>query len=282
MTETPFHTLDAGTVGGTKARTELAPAAAAPAVTADISDTSAIATPEAGTATSPAVTSSAPTDSTATAASDTAANQIREQIFTGTIPQGARLREVALSELLGVSRRTVREALLLLAEQRLVVHERHRGAMVRTFQERDIRDLYTVRRTFELEGARNAPFATEEARIRLTNAFEYLREALHSGDARRTVTADLQFHGAVVALAGSDRLSGFYEQMSAEMEMVLVMIRGGEEERGMTAEQLVSEHQVIHDSLLARDVIGAQRAALEHIDTNEQFVLGILAADRAA
>lgn len=210
------------------------------------------------------------------AAAELAAGRIREMIFAGSIAQGSRLREIALTEMLGVSRRTVREALLLLAEQRLVVHERHRGAMVRTFSARDVRDLYTVRRTFELEGARNAPFASDEARIRLTAAFETLREALHAGESRRTVAADLQFHGAVVGLTGSDRLMGFYEQMSAEMEMVLVMIRDDEEERGATAEQLVSEHQVIHDSLMARNVVEAQRAVLAHIDIYEQLVLEIL------
>ncbi len=212
------------------------------------------------------------------AAAETAANQIREMIFAGTIAQGERLREIALSEMLGVSRRTVREALLFLAEQRLIVHERHRGAIVRTLSAHDIRDLYKVRRTFELEGARNAPFASDAARAQLAASFKLLEEALYAGESRRTVTADLQFHGAVVGLAGSDRLIGFFEQISAEMEMVLVMIRGVEEERGMSAEQMVSEHRVIHDLLIARDVIEAQRAVIAHIDVYEQLMLEVLSA----
>lgn len=135
--------------------------------------------------------------------SERVAEQLREEIFGGRLQPGARLREIAISESLGVSRRTVREALLLLAEQRLVTHERHRGAMVREFTRADIRDLYRARRTLECEGARNAPFAGAEARQALDAAFERLVAALRAGDARGTVRSDLEFHGSVVALAES-------------------------------------------------------------------------------
>lgn len=204
------------------------------------------------------------------------AERLREEMLCGALPQGARLREVALSESMRVSRRTVREALLILAEQRLVSHERHRGAVVRTLSRADVADLYQVRRTLELQGARNAPFAAERERNALGAAYERLREALLGGHSRATVHCDLAFHGAVVGLVASPRLDAFYEQVSSEMEMALMMIRGGEERRGLSAEQFISEHRTIRDLLLARDVVEAQRAILAHIDLNERFLLSLI------
>lgn len=214
----------------------------------------------------------APAASTA----ETVAQRLRDDMLDGALPQGARLREVALSESMRVSRRTIREALLILAEQRLVAHERHRGAVVRTLSRADIADLYEVRRTLELQGARNAPFAGEQERGALDAAYERLSEALRSGISRAAVHCDLAFHGAVVGLAASPRLDAFYEQVSAEMELALTMIRGGEERSGFGAEQIVAEHRTIRDLLLARDVVEAHRAILAHIELNERFLLSLV------
>lgn len=48
-----------------------------------------------------------------------------------------------MAEALGVSRKTLREAFRLLAHERLVVHEPHRGVAVRTL---DAADIYAIRR----------------------------------------------------------------------------------------------------------------------------------------
>ena len=206
--------------------------------------------------------------------------EIREAIYEGNLVPGSPLREVSLADAKGVSRRTVREALLLLASQGLVVHERNRGATVRALGADDVIDMYRVRRTFELQGARNAPLASDEDRARLQAAYERLHDAVHGEDSREIVNADLSFHGAVVGLVGSARLDGFYAQMSPEMEMVLAVIRRGERIDGLTPEQIIADHRTIHAALMARDVIEAQRAILEHIDFNERYLLGLLESTR--
>lgn len=204
------------------------------------------------------------------------AAKIREEIMNGTLEQGSPLREIALAELHGVSRRTIREALLLLARQKLAAHERNRGAIVRTLEPSDVLDFYRVRRTLELEGARNAPFASEERREALKSSYQQLSEATFSRDSREMVRYDLAFHGAVVGLANSERLSSFYNQMGPEMEMALAVIRDGEQLSGFSADQVIADHQTIHDALIAREVIEAQRAIIAHIELNERYLLTLL------
>lgn len=204
------------------------------------------------------------------------AAEIREGIFAGELAQGEPLREVSLAEVKGVSRRTVREALLLLASQRLVTHERNRGAVVRVLVREDVLDLYRVRRMLELQGARNAPFASERDRQHLGQSYERLRDAVYGGDSREMVRSDLEFHGAVVGLTGSSRIVAFYEQVSSEMEMALTVIRGGEDLHGFGAEQIIGDHRTIHDALIARDVMEAQRTILGHIEFNERYLLTLI------
>lgn len=212
----------------------------------------------------------------AVSAAEQVAAEIREEILAGVLPQGEALREVALAEAKGVSRRTIREALLMLDAQRLIDHERNRGARVRTLVAEDVFDLYRVRRTLELEGARNAPLASEAARAELREAYAALDTATVQEESRETVRSDLAFHGAVVGLAGSQRLSAFYRHIGPEMELALAVIRFGEHQSGLSAEALIAEHRTICDALLAREVIEAQRAILAHIDSNERFLLGLL------
>src|SRR4051794_35463600 len=74
---------------------------------------------------------------------------LRDGIITGRIPQGAALKEVQLSEMLGTGRTPVREALASLVQEGLVEHELHRGARVRALREEDVRDVYAAREAIE-------------------------------------------------------------------------------------------------------------------------------------
>ena len=70
---------------------------------------------------------------------------IRDMILDGTIPPGERLNEVALASALGISRGPLREAIQRLAGEGLLTVISHRGAFVRTFEAREIDELYDMR-----------------------------------------------------------------------------------------------------------------------------------------
>src|ERR1700754_3282613 len=61
---------------------------------------------------------------------DAAVEAIRDQILEGEVEPGTALREVDLCEVFGVSRATIRSALLNLSHEGLVRLEPHRGAIV--------------------------------------------------------------------------------------------------------------------------------------------------------
>jgi DNA-binding GntR family transcriptional regulator len=77
------------------------------------------------------------------------ADWLAQRIISGEEPPGARLAEVKLAELAGVSRSPVREALRLLAAEGLVEVVPRIGALVAEVSRDDVRDLYACRMLLE-------------------------------------------------------------------------------------------------------------------------------------
>jgi DNA-binding GntR family transcriptional regulator len=70
--------------------------------------------------------------------------QLRDYIVEGNIPDGARIRERQLCDMLGISRTPLREALKVLASEGLVDLLPNRGARVRQLSKRDLSELFDV------------------------------------------------------------------------------------------------------------------------------------------
>jgi DNA-binding GntR family transcriptional regulator len=209
-------------------------------------------------------------------AAEHVADKIRDAIFDGAYQPGDPLREIGITESLAVSRRTVREALLILAAQGLVVHEHNRGASVCRLSSDDVRDLYQVRRTLEAEGARHCVGANPVDLARLDAAYSALAEGIYNENSKEITRLDLEFHGAVIGLAGSRRLNAYYHQSSYEMRMAIAILRQGEVDEELTPVELLDEHRLIYDFLRHGDAFEAQRAILGHIETNERRLLRLI------
>src|SRR5207244_820491 len=104
-----------------------------------------------------------PNDALVRNAGVAATELIREAIIEGRLEPGRRLKEEELARELGISRTPVREALLMLQAEDLVVATPNRGATVRVHDAKDLQDLYELRAL--LEG-----FATRRAAERIAKA----------------------------------------------------------------------------------------------------------------
>jgi DNA-binding GntR family transcriptional regulator len=151
------------------------------------------------------------------------AEALRTQIIEGALPPGTQLAEHAAADALGVSRNTLREAFRLLAHERLVIHEPHRGVFVRTLDADDVRDIYTTRRLVEC-AAVLAGGAGREAVAAIRTAVDAAEVAASEERWNEVGTADLRFHSAIVALADSRRLNDLMRRILAELRLVFHMM----------------------------------------------------------
>jgi DNA-binding GntR family transcriptional regulator len=200
---------------------------------------------------------------------DSVTAALRERILDGDLRPGERLVEAQLTERHGAARHTVRAALRALASEGLVRVEPNRGARVAAIDEPTLRGLYDLRTALELEGARRA---LERHDGRLPEPVHAALGALRAAQAWSAVAeAHLALHHAIVAAAGSPRLTAEHAALQGEERLFLAALRAL-----WTRERMAG----VHGKLL-RDLERRGPEPLRaHLDEGLAAVLGALRGGR--
>jgi DNA-binding GntR family transcriptional regulator len=74
---------------------------------------------------------------------------IRDAIVSGGLKPGEHLKETAIANQLSVSRSPVREAFRQLEQEGLIISIANQGSFVKSFDEDDVREIFTLRATLE-------------------------------------------------------------------------------------------------------------------------------------
>jgi DNA-binding GntR family transcriptional regulator len=200
-----------------------------------------------------------------TTAASTVAEELRDALLSGFLPPGTPLALGDVAERVGADPKVVRAALGELERDGLVVHSLHRGVEVPRITQDELRDIYSARRVFECSGL--------EAMLRrrpvdvswLCAAVERMGEAAIADDGRALVEADLAFHLAIVAAAGSRRLTRAAQSVLMELRLVLSVADRASED--MPA--LVADHQQLVEVIRAGHVREATAALQDHLARGE-------------
>ncbi len=143
-----------------------------------------------------------------------AQQRLRELILTGALAAGARIAELALVDLLGVSRTPIRAALMRLEQEGLLEALPSGGYAVRTFSEREVADAIELRGTLEGLAARLAAErgvasrALTAARACLDQIDEVLLDPSLSDEMfSEYVRLNAQFHRLLADMPGSGVLA---------------------------------------------------------------------------
>jgi DNA-binding GntR family transcriptional regulator len=157
---------------------------------------------------------------------DQVLHELRAAILAGRIKPEEQLPETTLAQAFGTGRSAIREALRHLVQEGLVVTEINRGARVRPISIDDVIDVYRARTAIEV-GAVGAVLERGDSvdLSPLHSAQRRIRDAspAHASEApsQELIAADIDFHRAMVRLAGSPRLSRAHEPLAAESQMLL-------------------------------------------------------------
>ena len=153
---------------------------------------------------------------------DRAVLGIRDLVLRGEFKAGKRLPELALAELLGVSRTPIRAALQKLAEEGLLEPATSTGYLVRSFSDNDIFDAIEVRGTIEGLAARLAAergvskLVLDQMRDTLAQIDETLAKA-SPGDAHLSRYSALngRFHQLLLEASGSEMVARALARVTA-------------------------------------------------------------------
>ncbi|NBF03833.1 GntR family transcriptional regulator [Pseudomonas sp. Fl5BN2] len=198
--------------------------------------------------------------------------ELRADIIGGRLLPGMPLVESVLVNTYNASRNTIREALHRLGQEGLTSYVRHKGVVVRCLGSDDVRDLFRVRRTLELQAILNARPLREYQSDRMLDAIEAAELAREREDWRAVGTHGLRFHQYVVALLDSRLFDEFFTNVVAQLRLVFCV---APDEALFQAPWLMRDRQ-IHESLVEGDKISAGEAMELYLDDSERLLLNIL------
>lgn len=128
------------------------------------------------------------------------ADYIRDLIIHDRLKPGERIRERSIAEMLDVSRTPLRDALKILAMERLVDLTPNKGAVVTRSSDAEIADMLTVYTDLESLGGRLACRAATEADIlRVQDYQQAMDRAFAAEDRAGYFAANQAFHLSIIA-----------------------------------------------------------------------------------
>jgi DNA-binding GntR family transcriptional regulator len=208
--------------------------------------------------------------------SDEVADSIRHAIVSGELPAGERLIEDELASQLGVSRGPVREALVRLGLEGLVVTERHRGATVAMLSPSEAAEIYSLRAALErLAAERTCLYAANDEFDELARILGKIDALPKPLEKEAVANLDLEFHDAIFRAAHHDRLYRAWEGLRSQI--FLFFIQGGGL-RSDFATTWADDHQEILAALRTRKRALAIKVMEHHGENTYQRVLATIPA----
>lgn len=200
--------------------------------------------------------------------------RVRDMIVEDRLAPGAPIPELELARQLGVSRTPLREALKVLASEGLVELLPGRGAVVKVFTAKDVRDMLDVIALLE-ERAGILACAADDATI---GAIVALHERMRGHYARRErpeyFRLNQDIHNAIVRAAGNASLEVVHGLLRARMRRIRYI--GNHAPDNWAA--AMAEHEAFVEALRARDGPRLGRLLREHIENTWPRVSSVVAA----
>jgi DNA-binding GntR family transcriptional regulator len=203
---------------------------------------------------------------------DGVAGQLREEIISGSLRPGAMLAEIPTAERLGVSRVPVREALLVLERDGLLVFDERGRCRVRTLSARDLEEIYDTRLLLECESFRLAAMRHTAEQLSAMR-----RNIVRMEKARsivRVTLLDIEFHELIIEAADHSRIAHLWAIMRGQIQIFTASLqRQLDEVADNVRETSVATHRECLEIIASRDAAAAAEAARKHLQTWREWLL---------
>ena len=181
--------------------------------------------------------------------------------FWTACPQGGeRLLQTQLAQQLGVSTTPVREALRDLATEGLVVFDAHRGALVRSLDIEEVRELYELRMTLEPLMVRRVIAAVTPEQ--LTKAEDLQRRMQAEDDTSTWAELNRDFHAIFSEVDDSSRLATILAGLRDSAAPYVALSLAA---RPQQVEEANTEHAELLDLYRRKAVDEAVALTLDHL-----------------
>jgi GntR family transcriptional regulator, rspAB operon transcriptional repressor len=195
-------------------------------------------------------------------AAATIEKDLRRSIIELELPPGARLSEQDIATRLGVSRQPVREAMIRLANSRLIEIRPHRGTVVARISAREMTEALFVRQAVEIAVVTQAAQNFDPwQRKRIDSLLQKQQEDADSLDHAGFREHDEAFHIALATGAGVGIAWIAIADMKSHMDRVCNLTLQTQADM----QRRVREHKLIMEAIDGHDPAGAEQAMSHHL-----------------
>ncbi|MFI6339296.1 GntR family transcriptional regulator [Streptomyces sp. NPDC050535] len=190
--------------------------------------------------------------------------QLRQAILRGDMAPAQRLVENELAELFGVTRASVRAALIELESEGLVERIRNRGSRVRVVTVEEAVAITECRMALEgLCAAKAAIAATDDQLAELADLGRAMTKAVADGEPITYSELNHEVHARVRQFSGQEVAVGLLERLNAQLvrHRFQLALRPGR------PQQSLSEHLTMIEAITARDPQAAEAAVRAHLSS---------------
>lgn len=195
--------------------------------------------------------------------SDVVYRDLRRAIISMDLTPGTPIAEKEITERYGISRTPVREAVLKLAEERLVDVVPKSGTFVSRIPLSILREALVARRALEEVTVRAATSRASQSQIMHLRAIIQRQQEIADRDDKKAFhEADDAFHMGIAAAAGFPGIWEMIQQIRIQVERY----------RRLTLPQkgrmhlIINEHTAVLDAIANHDSDEAVRCMYEHLD----------------
>ena len=194
--------------------------------------------------------------------------ELRADMISCRLPPGLEIRESELAARFGVSKSPVRDALMRLEREGLVITLPRQGYRVAPVSLADVQDMFHLRDALERACMERIVRSASDAQLLGLDRFRRFDETSWPGG---FVAYNREFHHAVSRTAGNARmhsqLADLIDQMERAVQLSVSSLKKND------PQSLVDEHGAIIDALQARQLSRAQRLASRHVAGAGQRVM---------
>ncbi|GGK02635.1 GntR family transcriptional regulator [Pseudomonas matsuisoli] len=187
-------------------------------------------------------------------------DRLRKLIVEGRLEAGSRINEKALCEQLQISRTPLREALKVLANEKLVELLPNRGAKVVLLSDREIAEAFEVMARLEAISGELACERITQPELDEIHALHYEMLACYTRkDLPGYYDINMRIHALISKAARNELLQDLYQRVNFRIQSLRFRSNFDETEWA----ESVQEHTELLEALTKRD--GARAAAVLHL-----------------
>ena len=192
-----------------------------------------------------------------------ALSALRTAITSGELEPGRHLVETELSDMLQISRGTLREALRQLEQEGLLSAGPRGRLSVRHLDSKEIRDIFAVRAALESLAVRTLCELPDRSLViaSLRSAIDAMAAAAEASLEER-IESDLEFHRTLCRLTGNETLLHSWESLEGSIRMSIMFAGIERAVKNMS----VDRHHDIVAAIETGDATLARTTVLEHMD----------------